>query len=345
MQPKSGCVDMFHFHYPWLALLLPLPLIIRWFWPPQANANDEPAEIYFPSVDRLKNIFPSSKELISRSSFLYFGLLLLSWISLVLALMQPEKVDQFRQIKNKGFDLMLAVDISASMQALDFSTANKAVNRLDMTKEVVGNFIEGRQGDRIGLILFGQNAYLHAPLTLDTASVIRMLKDTVPGMAGNATAIGDAIGQGVRTLRERPEGSRVLILLTDGEDNSSSIPPLEAAKLAKQYGIKIYTIGIGKSGAVPFPNQFGGYGMGQVSMDEDLLKKIAEETGGQYFAATNQKMLSLIYSKIDELEKSEANESLFLIREPLYQYPLALSLVLLFVLTLSQLLNRRAIHG
>src|SRR5205823_10817598 len=133
-----------------------------------------------------------------------------------------------------------------SMQAVDFSTSSRRMSRLDATKEVVGQFVLGRKGDRVGLVTFGEYAYLHVPLTLDTLSVSKMLNDTVSGMAGNATAIGDAIGLSVRTLRERPEGSRVLVLLTDGEDNSSSIPPLEAAKLAKGYGIRIYTIGVGR---------------------------------------------------------------------------------------------------
>lgn len=337
---------MFHFHSPWFALLLPLPLLLRWLLPSSSKEKrDEAVEICFPAVHRLKNIFPSCRVVKKRSNSIYLGLLLLSWIMLIFALMQPEKVDQFRQVKNKGYDLMLAVDISASMQALDFSTQDKRISRLDVTKDVVGNFIKGRQGDRLGVILFGQNAYLYVPLTFDTVSAGRMLKDAVPGMAGNATAIGDAIGLGVRTLRDRPWGSRVLILLTDGKDNASSIPPLEAAKLAKQYGVRIYAIGIGKKGLVPFMNQLGGYGMGEVSMDEELLKEVAKETGGQYYSATNQKMLASIYAKIDELEKSEANETLFLIREPLYQYPLSLSLLVLLALTLSQLLQRRALYG
>jgi Ca-activated chloride channel family protein len=337
---------MFHFHFPWVALLLPLPLLLRWLMPVKSkNKQEDVTEISFPAVHRLKNAFPTGSISPTGTSTIFFGLLLLSWIMLVVALMQPENIDQYRQVKNKGYDLMLAVDLSASMQAMDFSTSNKTISRLDITKEVVGNFIKGRHGDRIGLILFGQNAYLQAPLTLDIASVSSMLKDAVVGMAGNATAIGDAIGMGVKTLRDRPEGSRVLILLTDGEDNASSIPPLEAAKLAKKYGIRIYTIGIGKKGAVPFPNQFGGYVMGEVSMDEDLLKEIAQETGGQYFSASNQQMLTSIYTKIDQLEKSEANETLFLIREPLYQYPLSLCLFALLALTLSQLLRRRALYG
>ena len=336
---------MFQFHFPWIALLIPLPLLVRFLFPllPKEKKVDT-AEILFPRLDRLKNIFPNNSSLKEKSEPYFLPLLLLSWTLMILALMQPENVNQFRQVKNKGYDLMVAVDISASMQALDFSTAGKAISRLDVTKEVVGNFIKGREGDRLALILFGQNAYLQVPFTLDTTSVRLMLDGAAAGMAGNATAIGDAIGLAVRMLRDRPEGSRVLILLTDGEDNSSSIPPLEASKLAKQYGIKIYTIGIGKEGLVPFPNQFGGYGMVEVSIDETLLKEISEETGGQYFSATNQKTLASIYAKIDELEKSEANETSFFIRKPLYQYPLTLCLIILFSLTIFQLLQRRTLH-
>lgn len=313
---------MFHFHAPWFALLLPLPLLIRQFAP--KDIPEEAQVIYFPAVERLKNVFSVCQSTSKISSPLFFTLLFLSWSLLIAALMQPEYVDQFRQVNNKGYDLMLAVDISGSMQALDFSTPGKTITRLGITKEVVGNFIKGRQGDRLGLILFGQSAYLTVPLTTDIAAVNRMLNDSALGMAGNATAIGDAIGLGVRTLRERPEGSRVLILLTDGEDNASSIPPLEAAKLAKQYGIRIYTIGIG-------------------NQSNPLLEEVSTLTGGQYFSATTQKMLSAIYAKIDELEKSEADVTLHLLRDPLYQYPLSLSLLLFLAAALFQL--RRPVYG
>lgn len=337
---------MFHLECPWLALLLPLPLFVRWFLSSSRKANQEQIpEIYFPSLDRLKRAFHKGKTERVRSNWLYFTLLSLSWVFLVVAVMQPEKVDQFKIEKNKGYDLMLAVDISASMQALDFSTNTKTMSRLDATKEVVGKFALRRQGDRVGLILFGENAYLQAPLTLDTASISRMLNDTVSGMAGSATAIGDAIGVGVKILRDRPEGSRILILLTDGEDNASSIPPLEAAKLAKQYGIRIYTIGVGKNGQVPFPNHFGGYGMVEVAIDEDLLKEIAAMTEGQYFRATDQKMLENIYSKIDKLEKTESNETLFFIREPLYRYPLGFAMFFLLILSFYPLFYRRRVCG
>lgn len=326
---------MFRFYAPWFALFLLLPFLFK------RDQGQEYPKLRFPAINRLKSSFSSFQSLTSNKAF--FWPLYLAWIFLVLALMQPEKVDQFRQEKSQGYDLLLAVDISSSMQALDFSTLSKMISRLDVTKEVVGKFVLGRQGDRVGLITFGESAYLHVPLTLDTLAVSRMLNDTVAGMAGNATAIGDAIGLGVRTLRERPEHSRVLILLTDGEDNASSIPPLEAAKLAKKYGIKIYTVGVGKKGAVPFPSQFG-YAMAEVSIDEKLLKEIAETTGGQYFLATNQQALEAIYSKINKLEMSEMNESLFFIREPLYYYPLAASMLLLLLITFSQS-NRRQAFG
>lgn len=336
---------MFHFYWPWLALLIPLPLLILWIPSSTKKSKEVYPELRFPAIKRIKAAFPSFFAIKKPSSWLYFSLLSLFWFFLVLALMQPEKVDQFKHITNKGYDLILAVDISASMQALDFSTPSKTISRLDVTKNVVKKFVQGRQGDRVGLVTFGGSAYLHVPLTLDTLSVGQMLDDTAPGMAGSATAIGDAIGLSVRTLRERPEGSRVLVLLTDGEDNASSIPPLEAGKLAKQYGVKIYTIGIGRGGSVPFPTKFGSLGMVDVPMDEKLLKEIAEMTGGQFFLATDQRALESIYTKINTLEKTESDQTLFLMREPFYYYPLGLAMILLLILSLYQLLARRPARG
>ena len=337
---------MFQFYFPWFALLLPLPLLARWLIPSRKKVleNNSP-DIHFPHLQRLKQSFPNFNQTDNRSHFLFFSLLMLAWICLVIALMQPEKVDQYRIVKNKGYDLMLAVDISGSMQAADFSTADQIISRLDVTKDVVGKFVRGRQGDRVGLITFGESAYLHVPLTLDTISVSKMLNDTVSGMAGNATSIGDAIGLAVRTLRERPEGSRILILLTDGEDNASSIPPLESAKLAKKYGIKIYTIGVGNNGPVPYPIRSNQYAMVEVPMDEQLLKDIAAMTGGQYFRATNQTALTSIYAKINGLEKTESNENLFFTRDPYYFYPLALGMCLIFVISIFQIFIRRSSHG
>ncbi|MEI8365398.1 MAG: VWA domain-containing protein [Parachlamydiaceae bacterium] len=336
---------MFQFYFPWFALLLPLPFLVRRLFPGASKAADVwVPEINFSAPQRLKNIFPTHHAVQKQSNPSLMILLSLAWIGLVVALMQPEKVDQFLQVKNKGYDIMLAVDISGSMQAVDFSTQTKIISRLDVTKEVVGKFALGRQGDRVGLVTFGEKAYLHVPLTLDTLSVSKMLNGAVAGMAGNATAIGDAIGLSVRTLRDRPEGSRVLVLLTDGEDNASSIPPLEAAKLAKQYGIRIYTIGVGRNGPVPYPTRSGGYGMIEVPIDEKLLKEIALMTGGRYFQATDKQALESIYGKINQLEKTEANESVYLMREPLYYYPLGMAMVCLLSLALWVGI-RRVAHG
>lgn len=333
---------MFQFYFPWAALLLPLPYLVCRFFPKKRDL-DVP-EIHFPGMQRLKKAFPAS-QLSAHKNLLFYSLLSLSWLCLIIALMQPERVDQVNQVKNKGYDLMLAVDVSGSMQAVDFSTSTKTLSRLDVIKDVVGKFALGREGDRLGLITFGEHAYLHVPLTLDTLAVSRTLNDTAAGMAGQKTAIGDAIGMSVKTLRDRPAGSRVLVLLTDGEDNASSIPPLEAAKIAKQYGIRIYTIGIGKKGAVPFPNGFGGYGMVEMSIDEELLKEIAELTGGSYYHADNQKKLEAIYAKINKLEKTDSNETTFVIREPYYQYPLSAAMVFLSLLTFIQLFARRKSHA
>ncbi|MEM1282696.1 MAG: VWA domain-containing protein [Chlamydiota bacterium] len=279
---------MFQFYWPWFALLLPLPMIVRFLFPSKKERTTEaPPRLLFPQLVRLKKAFPTAQAITKKSKFSTLFLLSLLWICLITTLMQPELVDQYTNVKNEGHDLMLAVDISLSMKAVDMSTKSSVLDRLDVTKDVVNKFLKGRQGDRVGLIIFGGHAFLHVPFTLDVTSVGKLLNDTLPGMAGQGTAIGDAIGLAVRNLRERPEGSRVLILLTDGEDNSSSIPPYEATKLAKQYGIRIYTIGVGNPNAAPYPTQFGGYQIVQMPLDEKLLKAIAEATGGQYFHAAD----------------------------------------------------------
>lgn len=333
------------FHWPWLCLLLPLPLAVRLVLPKskKSEMNTTP-ELHFPDLSPLQKAFSGHTQKGRPSDRSFLIILSLSWLFLVLAVMRPQLVDQYNQIQNEGYDLMVAVDISGSMQALDFSTKEKIVSRLDVTKDVVGKFVRERQGDRIGLILFGENAFLQVPLTLDTSSVNYMLNNAVPGLAGFGTAIGDAIGLGVRNLRERPEGSRVIVLLTDGMDTASSIPPLEAAKLAKQYGIRIYAIGVGSNGPIPLPDGHGRIQMVQVPMDEDLLKEIATRTNGKYFRATDQLALQGIYEKINQLEKTKSNVRTYLIQKPLYRYPLGIAVALLLILSLLPF-YRRIVYG
>ncbi len=332
---------MFTFYWPWLGLLAFLPVLIRLIFPEcKIKAEDNIPQIRFPALQKISNVFPSYNSNTQKHNLWFVTLISLIWLALVIAVMRPQMVDKFTYVKNKGYDLMLAVDISGSMKALDFSTNDKIVSRLDVTKQVVSNFVKERQGDRVGLILFGEQAYLNVPLTLDTLSVSEMLNNSVSGMAGDATSIGDAIGTAVTNLRNQNKGSRVIILLTDGEDTASSIPPIEAAKIAKQYGIRIYTIGVGKNGLVPYPNGMGGVSMVQMSMDETLLEKIANITNGKYFRATNKDALSSIYAEINKLEKTESKSKEYMVREPLYRYPLGVATGLLLILVMFNLYRR-----
>lgn len=330
----------FEFAWPLMICLLPFPLLVWLLSPAPRSGQSEAPEIYFPHLERLRAAFSIRRGEKRRTNALYHGLLALAWLFIVLALMQPEMTDRFTPVKNKGYDLMLVVDLSGSMAALDFSTKERRANRLDVVKEVVGRFAREREGDRVGLVLFGQHAYLQVPLTTDTRSVSTMLNNTVVGEAGDSTAIGDALGVAVKNLRDRPGKSKIIILLTDGADNASSIPPMQSAKLAKDYGIRVYTISVGSNGTVPFPLPTGQVVMTRMDMDEDLLQKIADTTGADYYRATNTEALARIYEEINQLEKTEANAREYLIRTPLYRWPLGAALALLLFLSLYPVYRR-----
>jgi Ca-activated chloride channel family protein len=339
-----GEIAMFSFAAPWMILFIFLPPLVRFLKPvAKADTSDTP-ELAFPYIERLNAVFPRQAPGRRKPPRLYYLTAALLWLGLTGALMQPQLIDQYTQVRNKGYDLMLAVDLSGSMRALDFSSGVRQINRLDVIKAVVGDFVGGRKGDRIGLILFGDKAYMHVPLTLDTDSVVKMLDNTLVGEAGDSTAIGDAIGMAVANLRDRPEQSRVIILLTDGADNASTLPPLRAAKLAAQYNIKIYTIGVGSTGPVPIPDDMGRIVLARMDLDEDLLKNIAETTGGAYFRATDTQALQEIYRRIDQMEKTEAESRSYVIRQPLYRYPLGFALLMLLALALTPVI-RRARHA
>lgn len=332
-------LENLHFEWPFMAALLALPVIVYFIFPTVKRNANLPI-LRFPHLDILRATFGGTAPSQKQSSKLFTILLALFWLCLTLALMRPQIVDQMTEVKNKGYDIMLAVDLSGSMRALDFSTTQQRINRLDVAKIVVGDFVKERKNDRIGLILFGDYAYQYAPLTFDTDSVAKMLDDTVISMAGDGTAIGDAIGLAVKSLRNRPEKSRIVILLTDGEDTASSIPPAQAAKLAKDYGIKIYTIGIGSTGRVPYPDQYGRIVMANMRFDDTLLKEIATTTGGSYFKATDPQALKKTYEKINALEKSKAETRQYLIRTPLYRYPLGTGVLCLMLIGLLPLWQR-----
>lgn len=333
---------MFEFHWPWMALLLLLPLLARLLWPRFVRpGQEEPIEgrrttLLYGSLQRLHASFDGRGPGAAIAGKLQGLTLVLLWIALTLAAMRPQWLEPHIEIKQEGYDLMLAVDTSRSMTALDFTRENRPVSRMAVVKGVMGRFVGNRDGDRVGLVIFGNQAFVQSPLTFDLQAVQGILDEVVPGMAGNATAMGDAIGVSVKKLRQRPEGSRVLLLVTDGENTAGLIPPLEAAKLAAREGVRIYSIGVGSNKEeVMIQGMDGQYHPeSDIGLDEELLTNVAEMTGGAYFRATNTRALEEISERIDSLEKTEAESRTILIPRPLYRWPLGLGLLLLLGLGL-----------
>jgi Ca-activated chloride channel family protein len=324
---------VFSFSWPWFALLLPLPLLVLRFWPRPHGATDaythaDRSTLLHPALGRLASTFVSSRSLTHAGSRLQTIMLALLWISLVLALMRPQWLEPYTEVRTEGYDLMLAIDTSRSMEALDFTVRGRQVTRMAVIKGVLERFIKAREGDRIGLIAFGSQAFVLSPMTLDLQAAHDLVDAIVSRMAGDGTAIGDAIGLGVKKLRERPEGSRVLILVTDGANTEGSLPPRLAAKLAAHEAIRIYTIGVGSKGLVPYM-QDGRMTMVKMEIDETLLNEVADITGGKYFRATDSGALEEIYRNIDSLEKTQAESRSVMIPQPLFRWPLGLALLLL----------------
>jgi len=329
---------MFSFHWPWLALLLPLPLLVWKFWPRHHKPSDyysqgEGTTLLHPALGRLASTFLSARSLTHTGSLQKTVMLALLWLALILALMRPEWLEPYSEVRTEGYDLMLVIDTSRSMEALDFSVDGRQVTRMAVVKGVIGRFIQAREGDRIGMVVFGSQAFVFSPMTLDVSAVHALVDSIVSRMAGDGTAIGDAVGLGVKKLRERPEGSRVMILLTDGENTEGSLPPRLAGQLAAKEGIRIYTIGVGSKGLVPFIED-GRMTKQKMEIDEELLSELADITGGAYFRATDTAALEKIYQRIDALEKTQAESRSVMIPSPLYRWPLGVALLVLLVLGL-----------
>jgi len=312
-----------------------------------------PFLILFEKKRRRGFVFFSSLALIEdtprdqRRLFLYFPffLRLLALLLLFMGLARPQLANQRTEVTSEGVDIVLAIDTSGSMQALDFKIGGEEVDRLSVVKQVVADFIKHRISDRIGMVIFGEFAYTQAPLTLDYDVLKSFLDQVEIGAAGDATAIGDGLALSVKRLKDLNSKSKVVILLTDGRSNAGRITPEKAAELASTYGIKVYTIGVGTRGAVPFPEQtFFGIRqiLVQLDIDEETLQKIADKTGGQYFRATDTEGLKKIYETIDKLEKSEAKVKHFQEYRELFRYFVIPALFLLFleVLLKETLLKR-----
>jgi Ca-activated chloride channel family protein len=252
----------------------------------------------------------------------------LVWLLLVTALANPTWLDEPITLPNEGRDIMLAVDLSGSMTEQDMAYQGQYVDRLTMVKAVLSDFIEQRQGDRLGLILFGDTAFLQTPLTRDVKTVSQMLSEAQIGLVGRATAIGDALGLSVKRFASKDESNRIVVLLTDGQNTAGNLDPEEALLLAREEGIKVYTIGVGSDNPRGF-SLFNMGGMSGGSLDETLLKRIAEQTGGLYFRAKDVAGLQQIYQELDKLEPISADEQTFRPQSALFYFPLLIALTLI----------------
>lgn len=322
---------MIEFAWPWILILLPLPWLVRQLLQPAAGTGE--AALRVPFLKELPAVSASGQVRAHAPWPLWLALI--AWFLLILSAMRPQWLGEQVQIPVSGRDLLLVVDLSESMQQDDFYIRGQRVDRLTATKWVAGEFIERRAGDRIGLILFGERAYLQAPLTFDRDTVRTLLYEAAIGLAGRSTAIGDAIGLAIKRLRKKEGTDRIVILVTDGANTAGNVFPLEAAELAAREGLKIYTIGIGADEDI-IRSLFGNrrYNPSR-DLDEATLKAIAGVTGGRYFRARDTEELEKIYSLLDELEPIEKDLQQFLPRTALYYWPLAMAVMialLLFVL-------------
>ena len=324
---------MIEFTWPWLSLLLPLPILAWRFLPPLNNVNQ--AALNVPFLDDFGDADPTDRLSSSRS-----GLILASigWLLLVLASTRPVWLGEPVAQAVSGRDMLLAVDVSGSMREQDFVINQQAVDRLSAIKNVAGEFISRRSGDRIGLILFGTTAYLQTPLTFDRDTVRTMLNEAFIGITDDdpATSIGDAIGLAVKRL-EAQKDARVLVLLTDGANTAGEVTPLKAAQIAADKQIKIYTIGVGADEMV-VRSFFGNRRVNpSAELDEKTLRAIAEKTGGEYFRARDSQQLEQIYALLDELEPVEKDQQYFRPRREFFHWPLAVALLLFSLLSLMRL--------
>ena len=328
---------MWSLAWPWMLLALPLPFLVRYLMPAVVGTQDAGLKVpSFKSFAVLKDRSEVEQLLNWR-----FWLSMIAWVLLVLAASKPERIGDELDVPVSGRNLMLAVDLSGSMDAKDFEIGSRRVDRLTATKAVASDFIGRREGDRIGLILFGERAYLQVPLTLDRETVKTLLLEAFIGLAGEKTAIGDAITLAVKRIHDQGEDAQeqVLILLTDGANTAGEIDPLKAAGLAQQIGLRIYTIGIGAEQMVV--SSITG-GMRRVNpsadLDETTLTQIATMTGGRYFRAKDTAGLQEIYRLLDEMEPVVEPEAGFRPVKSLYFWPLAGAFVLAVFLAAMNLL-------
>ncbi|MEZ9820805.1 VWA domain-containing protein [Shewanella sp. 10N.286.45.A1] len=314
---------------PWLLLLLPLPLLLR--KKQQQQQAKLGGHLYLPGSDIEAQSIPNKVQ--SSSTKGYW----LVWVLLVLAVARPLWMGEPIELPSKGRDLMLSVDLSGSMQIEDMVIDGKVTDRFTLIQHVISQFIERRKGDRIGLILFADHAYLQSPLTQDRRTVAQYLNEAEIGLVGRQTAIGEAIALGVKRFDQVENSNRVLILLTDGSNNAGSISPGQATDIAAKRGITIYTVGVGAE-VMERRTLFGKERVNpSMDLDETQLKQIAEKTGGSYFRARNTEELERIYQEIDKLEPISREQLSYRPQSELFYWPLGLALLLTIFKSLGQL--------
>lgn len=324
----------------WVWLLFPLPWIMRAML--SKAESSQGGLLRAPFYNDVKELAGKKHSTVIKRPLRWRLLMLLLWFCLILSGTNPQFIGEPVTIHSEARDLMLAVDISASMDEFhDMRVKGEQVDRLTAVKSVLEEFIDRRSTDRLGLILFGSQAYLQTPLTFDHQTLHQLLKEAQIGIAGPRTAIGDAIGLAIKRLKDRPAESKVLILLTDGANTAGEISPIQAAELAAQKDLTIYTVGVGADEIV-MPGIFGSrFGQRRLNpsadLDERTLATISELTGGQYFRAKNTDELRRIYEMLDDLEPAEANPEVFRPIRSLFHWPLGL------VLLISSLLAVKAI--
>jgi len=331
------------FEDPFIGILLIflLPVFLLFYLKRQKKTNPVIRFPHFASLKKAEN----SKSL--RYRHVIFLLRMLAIVFIFLALMRPQKGIVNTKIQSEGIDIVLALDVSTSMRAEDFILGGKRYNRLYVVKEVVKDFIKKRKDDRIGIVVFSGRAYTQCPLTLDYGVLLQFLDRIEIGMIEDGTAIGDGIAAGVNRLRKTESKSKVLILLTDGNNNAGTIDPQTAAELAKAVDVKVYTIGVGGKGRVPYPVQdiFGNkvYQWHNIQLDDGMLKEIGRITEAQYFNATDTKGLKEIYNLIDKLEKTEIELDVYMEYEELFVYFLLFAVFLLLLENILSLTKYRVV--